>query len=67
MGFGVCCSGALAIDMAIGVGYAMPEVINDAIYFFLRQLNIGEVPASGSIDHEERLITKQDVSSPNCQ
>ena len=66
LGIVMCRSATLAIDMAVGVGYSMPQVINSAINFFLRKLNIGEVPASGGIDHRERLITKEQTIPESC-
>ncbi len=66
LGITMCRSATLSIDMAVGVGYSMPQVINAGINFFLRQLNVGEVAASGGIDHREKLITKEQTIPESC-
>ncbi|MBS1839296.1 MAG: hypothetical protein JSS69_05890 [Acidobacteria bacterium] len=67
LGIKMCKSATLSIDLAVGVGYSMPQVINTAINFFLRQLNVGEVAASGGIDHREKLITKEQTIPESCK
>ena len=62
----VCKGATLNIQMAVGVGYSIPQPVTSAINFVLRNLNMTEVQGSGGLEHREDILTKEQYDPPSC-
>jgi hypothetical protein len=59
-----CKFGTLNVQMGVGLGYSLPQVVTDAINFILGALNIKAIDSSGGVEHFETII-KAGESEPN--
>jgi len=50
--------------MSAGVGYLIPRSIADAINWFLRALNVGEIASEGGIEGKGMNIVNQTTYHP---
>jgi hypothetical protein len=62
-----CASGQLNTSMRFGVGYQMPQLVTDAINFFMRALNVKPINSEGGIEKSEGLIDKTDYTPSGCK
>ena len=59
-----CKFGTLNVQMGVGVGYSLPQVVTDAINFILSKLNIKAINSSDGSEHFETIINGGE-SQPN--
>ena len=45
-----CKQATLNVGLVAGIGYSIPKPVTDAINFFLRKLNLGEIKGYGGLD-----------------
>jgi hypothetical protein len=50
VGLVVCRGGTIDLSLGGGIGYAIPKPVTDAINFFMRPLNLGEIKGHGGIE-----------------
>lgn len=62
-----CKSGQLSTSMRFGVGYQIPQVVTNAINFFMRALGIKPINSEGGFEKEEPLINKTDYVPEGCK
>jgi hypothetical protein len=62
-----CASGTLNTSMRFGVGYQMPQLVTDAINFFMRALNVKPINSEGGFEKTEGLIDKTDYTPAGCK
>jgi hypothetical protein len=62
-----CASGQLNTSMRYGVGYQMPQLVTDAINFFMRALNVKPINSEGGFEKQEGLIDKTDYVPAGCK
>jgi hypothetical protein len=62
-----CASGTLNTSMRYGVGYQMPQLVTDAINFFMRALNVKPINSEGGFEKLEGLIDKTDYVPAGCK
>ncbi len=62
-----CRSGTLNTSMRFGVGYQIPQVVTNAINFFMRALGIKPINSEGGFEKEEPLINKTDYVPEGCK
>ncbi len=62
-----CRSGQLNTSMRFGVGYQIPQVVTNAINFFMRALGIKPINSEGGFEKEEPLINKTDYVPEGCK
>jgi hypothetical protein len=62
-----CKSGTLNTSMRFGVGYQIPQVVTDAINFFMHALGIKPINSEGGFEQEEPLINKTDYVPEGCK
>jgi hypothetical protein len=61
------CKGAtLDIQMAVGIGYSIPQPVTSAINLVLRTLNMKEIQGSGGLEHRETILNKEQYDPPSC-
>jgi hypothetical protein len=53
--------------MRFGVGYQIPQVVTNAINFFMRALGIKPINSEGGVEKEEALINKTDYVPEGCK
>jgi len=61
-----CRSGQLNTSMRFGVGYQMPQVVTNAINFFMHALGIQPINSEGGFEKTEGLIDKTDYVPEGC-
>jgi hypothetical protein len=66
MGLPTCVGATIDISLSVGIGYIIPKPVTDAINLFLRQLNMKEINRSGGLEHQEKLIHKDEYRPPSC-
>jgi hypothetical protein len=62
-----CQSGTLNTAMRFGVGYQIPQVVTNAINFFMRALGIKPINSEGGFEKDEPLINKTDYVPAGCK
>jgi hypothetical protein len=62
-----CQSGTLNTAMRFGVGYQIPQVVSNAINFFMRALGVKPINSEGGFEQEEPLINKTDYVPAGCK
>ncbi|MEO6209021.1 MAG: hypothetical protein ABIQ10_02735 [Gemmatimonadaceae bacterium] len=62
-----CRSGQLNTSLRFGVGYQMPQVVTNAINFFMHALGIKPINSEGGFEKEEGLIDKTDYVPAGCK
>jgi hypothetical protein len=67
MGLPVCRGATLDIQMAVGVGYSVPQPVASAINFVLRAMNIKEIQGSSGLEHREKILNKEQYSPEGCE
>ena len=53
--------------MRFGVGYQIPQVVTNAINFFMHALGIKPINSEGGFEKEEPLINKTDYVPEGCK
>ncbi|MEO8562304.1 MAG: hypothetical protein ABI601_09540 [bacterium] len=61
-----CRSARLTTAVRYGVGYQMPQLVTNAINFFLHALNIQPILSEGGIQNSEELMDKTDTYPASC-
>lgn len=62
-----CASGQLNTSLRYGVGYQMPQLVTDAINFFMRALNVKPINSEGGFEKVDALIDKTDYVPSGCK
>ncbi|MDQ2665629.1 MAG: hypothetical protein M3Z05_06435 [Gemmatimonadota bacterium] len=61
-----CRSARLTTAVRYGVGYQMPQLVTNAINFFLHALNIRPILSEGGVQNSEDLMDKTDTYPAGC-
>jgi hypothetical protein len=62
---GIPCNAAtVTIGLTAGVGYLIPRSVADAINFFLRALNVGEIASEGGLEPKGMNVVNQTTYHP---
>jgi hypothetical protein len=59
-----CKQATLNVGLVAGIGYSIPKPVTDAINFFLRQLNLGQIKGYGGIDSAPITIINSTGTMP---
>ncbi|MEP6729117.1 MAG: hypothetical protein ABJE10_00700 [bacterium] len=61
-----CRAARLTTAVRYGVGYQMPQLVTDAINFFLHALNVQPILSEGGVQNSEDLMDKTDTYPSSC-
>jgi hypothetical protein len=59
-----CKQATLNVGLVAGIGYSIPKPVTDAINFFLRKLNLGEIKGYGGLDSAPITIINSTGTMP---
>ncbi|HEX7094552.1 MAG TPA: hypothetical protein VF183_01625 [Acidimicrobiales bacterium] len=64
LGIVKCKGGSLDIFLGAGIGYQVPKPVTDAINFFLRALNLGQIQQTGGVEVARSNIVHKEGITP---